>query len=87
LAWSENPDRTVPHFPRGGACACGADLAAADLRTAASHEEIEIPEMAAKVIQHDLHAVQCPCGRVHQAVTPAGAGMLGTVTYGISLQA
>ena len=36
LAWSKNPDRTVPHFPRG-ACACGADLAgAADLGVAAS---------------------------------------------------
>ena len=34
LAWSENPDRTVPQFPRG-ACACGADLAdAADLGVA-----------------------------------------------------
>ena len=87
LAWSENPDRTVPHFPRG-ACACGADLAgAADLRVAASHQEIEIPEMAAKVIQHDLHEVACACGRVHRAAPPAGAGAPGTVTYGISLQA
>jgi hypothetical protein len=31
LAWREDPDRTVPHFPRG-ACGCGANLAgAADL--------------------------------------------------------
>jgi len=31
LAWSQNPDRAVPYFPRG-VCACGADLAgAADL--------------------------------------------------------
>ena len=77
----------VPHFPRG-ACACGADLAAAaDLGVAASHQEVEIPQMAATVIQHDLHAVACSCGRVHQAAAPAGAGMPGTVTYGISLQA
>ena len=64
LAWSENPDRTVPHFPRG-ACACGADLAgAADLGVAASHQEVEIPEMAAAVIQHDVHEVACriSCG-------------------------
>ena len=87
LAWSENPDRTVPHFPRG-ACACGADLAgAADLGAAASHQEIEIPEMTAQVIQHDLHAVACACGRVHRAAAPAGAGAPGTVTYGIGLQA
>jgi len=35
LAWREDPDRTVPHFPRG-ACVCGTDLAAsADLGVAA----------------------------------------------------
>jgi transposase len=46
LAWSKNPDRTVPYFPRG-ACACGADLAgAADLGVAASHQQIEILESA-----------------------------------------
>jgi len=87
LAWSENPDRTVPHFPRG-ACACGADLAgAADLGVAACYQEIEIPEMAAQVIQHDVHEMACRCGRVHRAAAPAGAGAPGTVTYGISLQA
>src|SRR5690242_4593704 len=87
LAWSKDPGRTVPHFPRG-ACVCGADLAAAaDLGVAASHQEVEIPEMAATVIQHDLHAVACSCGRVHQAAAPAAAGAPGTVTYGIGLQA
>jgi transposase len=87
LAWSESPDRTVPHFPRG-VCACGADLAdAADLGMTASHQQIEIPEMTATVIQHDLHEVACACGRVHRAAAPAGAGAPGTVTYGISLQA
>jgi transposase len=86
LAWSQNPDRTVPHFPRG-ACACGADLAgAADLGVAASHQEIEIPEMAAKVVQHDLHEVACGCGRAHRAAAPDGAGAPGTVTYGYGLQ-
>jgi hypothetical protein len=87
LAWSQDPERTVPHFPRG-ACACGADLAgAADLGVAASHQQIEIPEMTAKIIQHDLHEVACACGRVHRAAAPAGAGAPGTVTYGIGLQA
>ncbi len=87
LAWSQNPDRTVPHFP-WGACACGADLAgAADLGVGASHQQIEIPEMTAKVIQHDLHEVACACGRVHRAAPPASAGTPGTATYGIGLQA
>jgi hypothetical protein len=77
----------VPYFPQG-ACACGADLAgAADLGVAASHQEIEIPEMAAQVIQHDLLVVACRCGLVHRAPAPPGAGAAGTVTYGISLQA
>jgi hypothetical protein len=61
LAWSKDPDRTVPHFPQG-ACACGADLAAApDLGVAASHQEVEIPEMAAAVIQHDLQCATRRC--------------------------
>jgi transposase len=87
LAWSQDPDRTVPHFPPG-ACGCGADLAdAADLGVAASHQEVEVPAMTARVIQHDLHQVACACGRVHRAAPPAGAGAPGTVTYGIGLQA
>lgn len=87
LAWSENPGRTVPHFPQG-TCACGADLArAADLGVAASRQEIEILLMTAAVIQHDVHEVACGCGRVHRAAAPDGAGAPGTVTYGVNLQA
>ena len=87
LAWSEHPGRTVPLQPRG-MCACGADLAgAADLGVAASYQQIEIPQMAAQVIQHDVHEAACRCGRVHRAAAPAGAGAPGTVTYGVSLQA
>jgi transposase len=87
LAWSENPDERVPHFP-AGACACGAPLEdAADLGVAASHQVIDVPLESARVIQHDLHEVACGCGRVHRAAAPAGAGMPGTVTYGLALQA
>ncbi len=87
LAWSGDPDDTVPHFP-DGRCECGADLAgAADLGVAASHQQVEIPLACAQVIQHDLHAVACGCGRVHQAAAPPGAGAPGTVTYGLNLQA
>jgi len=77
LAWSEHPDDTVPHFPHG-VCGCGADLTgAAHLGVAASHQQVEIPLACAQVIQHDLHAVGCMCGRVHQAEAPAGAGCPG----------
>ena len=56
---------------------CGADLAGAvDLGVAASHQEVEIPEMAATVIQHDLHAVACSCGRVHRPPRPPEPGRL-----------
>jgi transposase len=87
LAWSESPDERVPCFP-AGACGCGADLAAAaDLGVAASHQIVDIPLETAMVTQHDLHEVACRCGRVYRAAAPAGAGVAGTVTYGLALQA
>jgi transposase len=87
LAWSKNPDDTIAHFP-GGACECGAPLAGArDLGVVASHQVADIPLETATVTQHDLHEVACRCGRVHRAAVPAGAGVAGTVTYGLSLQA
>ena len=87
LAWSGDPDQRIPHFPQG-TCECGAALASArDLGVVASHQQVEVPLAAAQVIQHDLHAVACACGRVHQAPRPAGAGAVGTVTYGPNLQA
>ena len=87
LAWSEDPDETVGHFPEGE-CACGAALAgAADLGVAASHQQVDIPLASARVTQHDLHEVGCGCGRIHRAAAPAGTGVAGTVTYGLSLQA
>lgn len=66
LAWSENPDDSIAHFP-DGECECGAPLAGGrDLGVAASHQQAEIPLAAAKVIQHDLHEVACGCGRIHR---------------------
>src|SRR5450631_4913156 len=86
LAWSENPDETIPHFP-DGACACGAPLAGApDLGVAASHQQAEIPLAAAKLIQHDLHEVACRCGKVHRAARPEGVSA-SKVSYGPNLQA
>jgi transposase len=87
LAWSQDPDERVDHFPEG-ACECGAALAgAADLGVSASHQVVDIPLATATVTQHDLHEVVCACGLVHQAPVPAGAGVPGTVTYGVNLQA
>jgi transposase len=87
LAWSENPTQRVPRFP-AGECACGKNLAGArDLGVVASHQQVEIPLAYAQVIQHDLHAVACACGRMHRAAPPPGTGAPGTVTYGLNLQA
>jgi transposase len=87
LAWSARPDERVRWFPPGR-CRCGAGLAGGcDLGVVASHQQVEIPLVAARVIQHDRHAVACGCGRVHLAPPPPGAGAPGTVTYGPNLQA
>ena len=87
LAWSDDPQETVPLFPQG-ACACGRDLAdAADLGVAASHQVIDTPLVTATVTQYDGHAVECACGRLHRAPPPPDAGAAGTVTYGLNIQA
>ena len=87
LAWSASPDERVAVFPQGR-CGCGAALAgASDLGVVASHQQVEIPLVTARVIQYDRHVVACGCGKVRQAAAPAGAGSPGTVTYGPNLQA
>lgn len=85
LAWSDAPDDQQDRFPQG-ACGCGGDLAAgADLGVVDSFQQIEIPQVAAKVTQYDQHAVRCGCGKVHTAARPDGAGT-GKVEYGPVLQ-
>jgi transposase len=87
LAWSASPDERVRCFPQGS-CRCGAALAGGtDLGVAASHQQVEIPLVTARVIQHDRHAVRCGCGQVSLAPAPSGTGAPGTVTYGPNLQA
>jgi transposase len=87
LAWSASPDERADCFPQGR-CRCGSPLGSGtDLGVVASHQQVEIPLVAARVIQHDRHAVRCGCGQVTCAPVPAGAGAAGTVTYGPNLQA
>jgi hypothetical protein len=65
LSWSAQPDDTREYFP-AGACGCGSDLVRArDLGVVASHQQVDIPLVAATVIQHDrvgaeyrIHAAQ-----------------------------
>jgi transposase len=71
MAWA-GPDEVKDHYP-AGACGCGADLAAAaDLGVARSYQQLEIPDPAARRVQHDLHAARCGCGREHVAERPPG---------------
>jgi transposase len=85
LAWSANPNETVPHYPRGH-CGCGADLGAAtDLGVAVSHQEHDIPQVSAIVRQHDRHRVRCGCGAEHVAAVPDGVAN-APVSYGVNLQ-
>jgi transposase len=88
LAWSQDPDTIVDHFPRGR-CICGVDLSgAADLGVRHSHQVTDLPGARAETVQHDRHEVRCACGRVHVADAPAeAAGAPGTVTYGLNFQA
>src|SRR5438034_7084822 len=61
MAWAQ-PDEVIDHHP-AGACGCGADLAGAvDLGVAGSFQQLEVPLITARRIQHDLHQARCGCG-------------------------
>jgi hypothetical protein len=86
LAWSAAPDETVAHRP-AGVCPCGSDLSAArDLGVYASHQQVDIPLIAARVVQHDRHAARCRCGQMHVAHRPEQVAD-ATVSYGPNLVA
>ncbi|WP_405084024.1 IS66 family transposase [Microbispora sp. NBC_01389] len=88
LAWSDEVAERdmVEHFPEG-ACGCGADLAgAADLGVTGRHQQIEIPLVTARRLQHNLHTVACRCGAVHTAARPDGVSS-APVSLGVNLQA
>jgi transposase len=53
---------------------------------ARSHQVHEVPLTTAKVVQHDLHATRCGCGRVHVAVRPEEVAD-APVSYGPNLRA
>ncbi|MBF8194700.1 IS66 family transposase, partial [Nonomuraea sp. K274] len=50
------------------------------------HQQIEIPLVVARRLQHNLHTVACRCGRVHTAARPAGVSA-APVGHGVNLQA
>jgi transposase len=72
MSWTE-PDEVIDHRPAGACDGCGAGLAqAADLGVARSFQQVEVPLMTARRVQHDLHQARCACGKVHVAARPDG---------------
>jgi transposase len=72
MSWAE-PDDIVDHRPAGACGGCGADLTGAvDLGVARSFQQLEVPLITARRIQHDLHQARCRCGLVHVAARPEG---------------
>jgi hypothetical protein len=71
MVWAE-PDEVIDHHP-AGACGCGADLAGAvDAGVARSFQQMEVPLMTARRVQHDLHQARCGCGKAYVAARPDG---------------
>lgn len=86
LAWVDNPNQQVDHYPRG-CCDCGQDLAGAtDLGVVGRYQQHEIPRLSVTVTRYDQHQVRCGCGRVHTATRPEGARSC-LAGYGPNLQA
>jgi transposase len=72
MSWAK-PDEIIGHRPAGACGGCGADLAgAADLGVARSFQQLEVPLLTARRVQHDLHQARCGCGRVQVAAQPEG---------------
>jgi hypothetical protein len=85
MSWAV-PDEVKDHYP-AGRCGCGADLSgAADLGAVRSLQQLDIPLVTARRIQHDLHQARRGCGRVHTAAPPPGAPDSG-VSVGPNLRA
>jgi len=42
------------------------------MQYARSHQQLEVPLVTARRVQHDLHEARCGCGALHLADRPAG---------------
>lgn len=69
----EIPDERVVHSP--GACAgCGGSLADAPVVSVEARQVFDLPEIALRVVEHQLEHRRCGCGRTTMADVPAGVG-------------
>ena len=86
MTWAQ-PDEVVDHRPAGACDSCGSDLTeAADLGVGRSFQQLEVPLMTARRIQHDLHQARCQCGKLHLAGRPEGVPG-SAVSIGANLRA
>lgn len=85
MEWVANPDDQVGHRPEGS-CGCGKDLgSAADVGVERSHQVHDLPQVAIKVVQHDVWRVRCRCGEEHVGVLP-GQVSSAPASYGVNVK-
>jgi transposase len=73
------PNAVVEHEPEVCSC-CGKGLAGRPETGRERRQVIDLPEIAAKVIEHQLVSRRCGCGQVNKAVAPVGVA--APVQYG-----
>jgi transposase len=74
-----DPDEVIVHRPV--VCgACDGDLGQAPVVKVSRRQVVELPEVRARVIEHQLVSCRCACGIVNTA--PAPAGVNAPVQYG-----
>jgi len=71
LAQVPNPDEVREHVP-AGCCGCGADLGDAPVVRTERRQVLDVPPGRMHVIEHQLQARRCGCGRATTAPAPAG---------------
>jgi len=84
LRQTENPDHVRIHRRRGK-CTCGRSLADAKVIEVAKRQITDLPEIKAKVTEHQAQTILCTCGMVHKADFPEGVN--APVQYGSGIKA
>jgi transposase len=79
LAQVARPDRELRHEPACCGC-CGAGLAGRPVTGVERRQVFDLPEVAIKVIEHQLIERECGCGHRTRGIAPQGAE--GPVQHG-----
>jgi transposase len=76
---TDHPDRRVRHRPVKCGC-CGKSLKGAEVTAVERRQVIDIPQVRAKTIEHQLLTLLCGCGCETKAQAPDG--VTAPVQYG-----